>query len=165
VFTWFLFGLEPGWEKVSQKKLNENMFSGRQTLRRTLEFGVRHVCRVQLKKSTAKRPIDAATVTVAASVAKSSSRLSTVEKFCLGATDADQRPMVDQRTRLSGFFWRNRALCGASVVPVLRPTPTVITSVVWIRSGFDPKKSVRSIEPPPHLSDGFCSSCILNATA
>jgi hypothetical protein len=33
VFIWFLFGLEPSWEKVSRKKLNENMFSGRQTLR------------------------------------------------------------------------------------------------------------------------------------
>jgi hypothetical protein len=81
VFIWFLFGLEPGWEKVSQKKLNENMFSGRQML----EFGVRRVCHVQLKKSAAKRPIDAATVTVATSVAKSSLRLSTVEKFSPGS--------------------------------------------------------------------------------
>jgi hypothetical protein len=46
VFIWFLFGLEPGWQKVSQKKLNENMFSGHQTLRQTLEFGIRRVCHV-----------------------------------------------------------------------------------------------------------------------
>jgi hypothetical protein len=85
VFIWFLFGLEPGWEKVSWKKLNENMFSGRQMLRQTLEFGVRRVYRVQLKKSAVKRPTDAATVTMATSVAKSSSRLSTMEKFLPGS--------------------------------------------------------------------------------
>jgi hypothetical protein len=93
---------------------------------------------MHLKKSAAKRPIDATTVTVAASVAKFSSRLSTVEKFLPGAIDADQRLTVDQWTRLLGF-WRNRALCGASVVPVLRLTPTVIASVAWIRSGLDLK--------------------------
>jgi hypothetical protein len=49
-----LFGLEPGWEKASRENLIENEFSGRQTLRQTLVFGVRRVCRMDLEKSAAR---------------------------------------------------------------------------------------------------------------
>jgi hypothetical protein len=83
--------------------------------------------------------------------------------FLLRATDADQRQTLVQWTRLSGLLRKN-AFCGASVITVLRPTPTVIASVAWIRNGLDPK-SARYVGPPPHLSlssHGLCSSWVLS---